>query len=85
MTTLTALFCLALAQQPTPEETLAWLKSLDTRHWAMPGESCCKNPRAALLTPPSILFRGTPGDGERAWGGVISAMLWLRFDECVRA
>jgi hypothetical protein len=40
MTTLTALFCLALAQDPTPEQTLAWLKSLDTRP-----DSAQKKPR----------------------------------------
>jgi hypothetical protein len=45
MTTLTALFCLALAQQPTPEETLSWLKSLDTRP-----DSAPKQPKFANLT-----------------------------------
>ena len=45
MTTLTALFCLALAQQPTPDETLAWLQSLDSRP-----ESAQKQPRFPNLT-----------------------------------
>jgi len=45
MMTLTALFCLALPQEPTPEETLAWLKSLDTRP-----DSAQKAPRFPNLT-----------------------------------
>ena len=45
MMTLTALFCLALAQDPTPEETVAWLKSLDTRP-----DSAQKQPRFPSLT-----------------------------------
>jgi hypothetical protein len=45
MTTLAALFCLALAQDPTPEETLAWLQSLDTRP-----DSAQKKPRFPDLT-----------------------------------
>lgn len=45
MTTLTALFCLALVQQATPEEPLTWLKSLDARP-----ESAQKQPRFPALT-----------------------------------
>lgn len=45
MTTLTALFCLALVQEPTPEQTLAWLKSLHARP-----ESAQKQPRFPDLT-----------------------------------
>ena len=45
MMTLTALVCFALAQDPTPEETLAWLKSLDTRP-----DSAQKKPRFPTLT-----------------------------------
>jgi internalin A len=46
MMTLTTLFCLALAQDaPTPEATLAWLQSLDTRP-----ESAQKKPRFPNLT-----------------------------------
>src|SRR6185503_9936730 len=43
---LTTLLCLALAQDaPTPEATLAWLQSLDTRP-----ESAQKQPRFPALT-----------------------------------
>jgi len=45
MMTLTAFVCLALAQEPTPDETLAWLKSLDTRP-----DSAQKKPRFPTLT-----------------------------------
>lgn len=46
MMTLTAVFCLALTQDaPTPEATLAWLKSLDTRP-----DSAQKQPRFPSLT-----------------------------------
>src|SRR5262245_36515803 len=45
MMTLTALFCLSLTQEPTPDETLAWLKSLDSRP-----DSAQKQPRFPNLT-----------------------------------